>query len=336
MKLPGKFIKKHFGKPQEPATPLPSRQQEQEEWDSIKDTAEKSGDFWNDTWENIRQQRQRSAIVRRVKLAAAAALLAGMVAGSWQLWQPGHTVHKAPVVAMAKWKTVNNSTSEAIAVRLDDSTAVTLFPASALRYQPGFPEQQRAIQLEGTALFDIKQDPRRPFTVSGNGITTTVLGTVFKMVAAGNNSTAVYLYKGKVMVKSADPLQVKLNKDYYLVPGDVFSYDRLKEMAIVVNHLPKTNKRQNTQITDAGVANWYMFDNQELAQVLDQLSAIWNVPIYYNPTDLKGLNFIGKIERTDSLGNVLKDIALLNNLIVVNNGKHYIIKKQPATSRQAR
>ena len=92
MKLPGKFIRKHFGKPQEPATPLPSRQQEQEEWDSIKDTAEKSADFWNNTWENIRQQRKRSAIVRRVKQAAAAALLAGIVAGGAEvraIWLAG-------------------------------------------------------------------------------------------------------------------------------------------------------------------------------------------------------------------------------------------------------
>ena len=307
--------------------PLPDREQEKKEWDSFDHSIDKDPVFWQNSWKAIQQQRKRQVLIRRLKQVAAAAAVAGVMLGSYYWFRQKPVPVPAPVMAAAL-KTITNTTAEAMELLLDDSTTVTLFPASALHYAAGFPGTVRNVYLEGTALFNVQQHAAKPFTVFNNGIATTVLGTLFKVAAAtGDHQTTVYLYKGKVVVKTADTLQAKLSQDYYLLPGDVFSYDRSNGLAALTNSRPPASHPPAAN-NNATVSNWYMFENQELPQVLDQLSAIYNVPVHYNPADLKGINFIGKIDRTDSLENVLKDIALLNHLIVVNNGKNYSLKKQ--------
>lgn len=309
--------------------PLPNREQEQKEWDSFDHSIDKDPVFWQDSWKAIQQQRRRLVLIRRMKQVAAAAALTGIMLGSYYWFQHTPVTKTVPVMAAAQLKTITNTSAEAMDLLLDDSTAVTLFPASALHYTAAFPGAVRNVYLEGTALFNVQADAAKPFTVFNNGIATTVLGTTFKVAtAAGDHKTRIYLYKGKVVVSAADTLQAKLHQDYYLQPGDVFSYDHSNGIAALVNSRPPASHPSTDHSNNTTVSNWYMFENQELPQVLDQLSAIYNVPVHYNPADLKGLNFIGKIDRTDSLENVLKDIALLNNLIVVNNGKSYSLKKQ--------
>lgn len=308
--------------------PLPDKEQEKKEWDSFDHSIDKDAAFWQDSWKAIQQQRRWQVVICRIQQVAVAAALAGVMLGSYYWWSGTRANIPHPVMAATSLKTITNTTAEAMELLLDDSTTVTLFPASALQYTAAFPGKVRHVSLEGTALFNVKQDAAKPFTVFSNGIATTVLGTAFKVTAPrGDNKTKVYLYKGKVVVRTADTVQVKLHQEYYLLPGDVFSYDRSNGIAALINsRSPASRETMNNSSTT--VSNWYMFENQELSQVLDQLAAIYNVPVHYNPADLKGMNFIGKIDRTDSLKNVLNDIALLNHLIVVNNGKNYTIKKQ--------
>jgi transmembrane sensor len=309
--------------------PPPDREEEKKEWDSFDHSIDKDPVFWQDSWKAIQQQRRRLVVIRRLKQMAAAAALTGMLLGSYYWFHHSPVTAPVPVMAAAQLKTITNSSAEAMELLLDDSTTVTLFPASALHYAAAFPGAVRNVYLEGTALFNVHTDAAKPFTVFNNGIATTVLGTTFKVAAAnGDHTVRVYLYKGKVVVRTADTLQAKLQRDYYLLPGDVFSYDRSKRLAALTNHRPAASRPQANNNSQSTVSNWYMFENQELPQVLDQLSAIYNVPVHYNPADLQGINFIGKIDRTDSLQHVLRDIALLNHLIVVNNGKHYSLKKQ--------
>jgi hypothetical protein len=75
------------------------------------------------------------------------------------------------------------------------------------------------------------------------------------------------------------------------------------------------------------LANWFMFNNQGLADVFDQLAIIYNVEIQYTNSDLHNKYFIGKLDRHDSLNKIMKDIALLNHLSVVEKEGCYIIRQ---------
>ena len=70
-----------------------------------------------------------------------------------------------------------------------------------------------------------------------------------------------------------------------------------------------------------------MFNNQSLADVFDQLSAIYNVDIEYTHSEIKDMYFIGKLEKKDSLNEIISDIAILNHLSVTTSNGRYIIKK---------
>jgi hypothetical protein len=94
----------------------------------------------------------------------------------------------------------------------------------------------------------------------------------------------------------------------------------------IKNNVIRNAKNTTTSISHS--SNWYMFNNQKLSDVFDLLSILYNEKIHYNKRDIIGRTFIGKIDKTDSLQNILKSIGLLNKLIVTKEEDGYhIIKK---------
>jgi len=64
-----------------------------------------------------------------------------------------------------------------------------------------------------------------------------------------------------------------------------------------------------------------------LGDVLDQLSAMYNVQIVYNKKDVENIYFTGKYNQSDSLGNILRDIAILHNLTITRKENGFIVSK---------
>jgi len=71
-----------------------------------------------------------------------------------------------------------------------------------------------------------------------------------------------------------------------------------------------------------------MFNNQTLAEVLDQLSAMYRVEIRYPKASIGNSYFIGKIDKDDSLDKIIHDIAILNRLSVKKQNGVYILRKK--------
>ena len=121
-------------------------------------------------------------------------------------------------------------------------------------------------------------------------------------------------------------------KDYYLTPGQELVFSR-KSRNVAIHQPARTHSADPVLAKHAPVrvdslSNWYMFNNQTLADVFDQLSAIYNVNIQYSMKDIRKMYFIGKIEKKDSLHKIIQDIALLNHLTVTNHDGSYIITKR--------
>lgn len=228
-------------------------------------------------------------------------------------------------------KVIKNNSKSKDKILLKDGSVVVLEPMSELSYYEPFESDKRRLYLKGKAQFKVVKDSSKPFTVYSNEISTTALGTEFKVTAFENQDIiSVKLFEGKVVIRQADNNKKKWGKDYYLFPGDEFYFDRRAQSAkSVSNNQPKAVEKVNKKVEGKNDAtNWFMFNNQNLAQVFDQLSAIYNVKIDYAAADLKNMNFIGKIEKTDSIETILNDIALLNNLSVVKNESGFSIRKK--------
>ena len=91
---------------------------------------------------------------------------------------------------------------------LEEGSVVLLFPKSKLRYPKKFSAQLREVYLDGQAFFKITKNPKRPFWVYTDYISTQVLGTSFVVKAFNDSkSVKVEVTSGKVSVYRREDLQ---------------------------------------------------------------------------------------------------------------------------------
>lgn len=268
---------------------------------------------------------------------AAAAVVLLMLGAGWLLRrsrgaEEGHGKQFSTVAAV--WIGRHNSGNQKILLQLPDSSRATLSPGATIRYRNDFGHyNKREVQVEGQALFSVVRNREMPFVVYSEGLSTTVLGTVFEVTAVRSASQIrVRLMEGRVVV-GLDSLLRDSIKHYYLSPGEELVFNKEDYRIAILDRNKHSgayavNRVLHVPTRPDSLANWYMFNNQALSDVLDQLSAIYNVEIQYSAEDLRHKYFIGKLEKKDSLSKIIRDIALLNHLSVTNQNGRYIIKKQ--------
>lgn len=268
------------------------------------------------------------------KWAAAAAVVILLVKG-WSYIQPdGKTTgiklaeYHAPEVA---WIEKYNHGKKEMLLQLPDSSKVRLLPGGRIRYRKDLgSDSPRDVQIMGKAFFDVAKNLNAPFTVYSDGLQTRVLGTSFEVNANPySDKIKIKLYTGKVLVSLEGAPDIQEQKDYYLSPGQELVFSR-STRNVAINepekHTDASVARSHPLKVDT-ITNWYMFNNQKLADVFDQLSAIYNVNIEYSHDDVRNMYFIGRLEKRDSLLEIIQDIALLNHLSVTSLNGRYIIKK---------
>lgn len=224
-------------------------------------------------------------------------------------------------------------------IMLADGSRVALFPGSELIFDSVFREHKRDITLLGKARFKVFKDKSRPFTVYSGPISTTALGTEFTVTAFDDDKNiTVRLYEGKVSIQSAPIAAKKLHTNFILLPGQEFIYDNaqltgrvrsFKTSNLNTDNIVKKEKTaiDSPSVPNAGQGSWYMFNNQPLSEVFDQLQIMYNVDIVYSKQDISKINFIGTFNMLDSLDNILRKIALLNDLKVSKAGNKIVISK---------
>ncbi len=279
----------------------------------------------------------------KTAMAAAASLILVFCMG-WLLVANKETsqqIVKANVVTpVAKqWMVRSNLTAKEMNLILEDASVLKLQPYAVIKYISFKGENKRDVCLSGEAFFKVAKDKTKPFTVFAGGVATTAVGTAFS-VSEKNGRITVKLYEGKVRIQAAAKLPGWKKKELYLLPGEEFTYDKGTEL-FEVKAIPKAIHRMPVEkmyaVTESTskepvmttTANWYMFNNQSLSNVFNQLEEIYNVKIAYRNADVKNVYFIGRFEKTDSLGDILKNIALLKKLHITHTGNKYVIARKP-------
>jgi transmembrane sensor len=323
-----------------------------EKWNQIKQAINGNGakivsiDEQTIEDENHKQEQSRRIGVYRlfVRIAIAASVL--LVIGlAWVLFSNNKP---KPLVARNTEKKNDrstfvvrhevNTTSKEKRIQLADGSLIVLANNSEVTYWEPF-TYKRDITLIGKAFFKVAKDKTRPFTVTSGEISTTALGTEFTVTAFKNTrNVVVRLYEGKVVVKAVDKSNLKLKKDVYLLPGQAFVYGghttaKVKEFKIS-NIAAAPEQIMNEELardnpslpTDTG-GSWYQFNNQSLGEVFDQLAQTFGVQIVYDKKDVQNIYFTSKYSRTDSLENILNEIASLHNLTVTKKDNRFIITK---------
>lgn len=216
---------------------------------------------------------------------------------------------------------------------LSDGSEIVLYANSEVSYEKDFSGTYRHVYLKGKADFSVTKDSTKPFTVFSGDISTTVLGTKFTVTAFDSSVIAsVRLYEGKVVVKSTEAATRRLKRDYVLIPGQEIVYNRRNGDVLVRSFTqPLIGKQEqqveNIEVPDNYKGSWFMFNNQPLPDVFDQLRALYGVDIKYNRRDLDKMYFIGKFDQTDSINQILKKIALLYQLKVSRHDNKYTVTR---------
>jgi ferric-dicitrate binding protein FerR (iron transport regulator) len=224
-------------------------------------------------------------------------------------------------------------------ITLPDGSEVKLFSNSQINFAAQFNGNKRDITLSGKARFKVAKDETKPFTVISGAISTTALGTEFTVTAyESHKNISVRLFEGKVVVKSSILARRMLSHNFYLLPGQEFIYSNLSSTGKVksfsrVNNLVKKSTKKEATLVDnpsfpsLGSGSWYMFNNQPLAEVFDQLEQLFDVDIIYLRKEVSKMYFIGSFNITDSLEDILSQIARINALEVSKRDNKFFISK---------
>ena len=224
--------------------------------------------------------------------------------------------------------------------KLPDGSCVDLYPLSWVNYDREMKGVLRSVKLTGKAFFEVAKDVERPFTGYSGEISTTAIGTKFEVRSFDSeNDISVRLEEGKVVVKTKFE-NIKKEKRYYLLPGDEFVYSKSLLKGNVKKYLAKEKTIINREegkklspienITIPFVdknSNWFMFNNQSLPEVFEQLKEMYQVNIVYQKSKISKLYFIGAFRTTDPINVVLYKIAELNGLQVTQKDQKYYVKR---------
>lgn len=258
--------------------------------------------------------------------AAAAVIILIIGAGTWLVTQPRKMNEQIIVqksrdekAAKKEWVVRTNISDKEMSINLPDGSTVLLAANSTLRYD----QEGRETSLNGAAFFDVAKHTGQPFKVYSGKLTTTVLGTSFR-VNTKESLISVLLLTGKVVVNAG-------KKDIVLRPGELLQYDtgngrmavqriRHPERAETVAH-----NSPNPWIREEHGA--LIFDNVPFHEVMSRLEKKYGVRIQYDRSTTSDIYFSGTVSTTDSLTIVLKVIARMNGLEVQEQQGTYVVRK---------
>jgi transmembrane sensor len=201
------------------------------------------------------------------------------------------------------------SGDKVLSENLSDGSTVTLNSNSQLSYPARFVGNKRLVKLTGEAFFKVAPDKTKPFIISVQGATISVVGTSFD-VKNRNGETEVIVATGIVKVKAH-------GKEVQLYPG---------EKVMVTGAGTELIKQQNK----GSLYNYYITgalicDQTPLYQLVDKLNEIYGVQIEITNSKLRNLP-ITTTFKGQSLDEILKVIAETFNIKTEHQGNRFLLK----------
>lgn len=181
---------------------------------------------------------------------------------------------------------------------LPDSTEVWLNAASTLRFPSVFAGNERRIELDGEAYFEVYKNKRKPFIVGTLFQNVEAVGTAFNISAySGDLRFSTTLVEGKVKV--AD--RVKADQVVFLEPGIQLNYHT-------------QSKRYNQQpVRVQDVIAWrdgvLIFNETPFSEVATKLGRWFNADIQIPDQSVANYRFTGTFT-SESLEQVMELLAL--------------------------
>lgn len=193
--------------------------------------------------------------------------------------------------------TKQNPKGQKLTTYLPDGSKVILNSLSEIKYNKAFIGEERIVELEGEAFFEVEKDAARPFKVISNGVTTIALGTSFNVNGKNDDFVEVALVSGKVSVTNP------LSKFVILDPGKSVTANQIGEMQVHdFDYLDKVGWKDGI----------LAFDNNSLPEIINKLEDWYGVEFNVDNSLLGQFHYTGNY-KNESLEEVLQGISFVHH-----------------------
>lgn len=257
----------------------------------------------SDAWKQLDLRIRRSAIRKRFAVAAAIILPLILLSGIFTL-----LVDKAecwePVYAQ-----VETLRGEEKMVLLPDGTQVHLNAMSRLVYPETFTGDQRRVELDGEAFFDVTKSDI-PFIVSTPLMDIQVLGTVFNVSAYSGEEASAVLVEGSIKVTSGE------EAGCVLTPGMMATITDDSD-DIKVEHV-------DTQFYTSWTKGRIDFRDERLEDIMTTLSHWYDFEVKYANDAVKDLRFGCSVNRYETIEPFIDHMVKTGKVSVKKNNNCYL------------
>ena len=199
-------------------------------------------------------------------------------------------------------------------INLPDGTKVWLNSASSLKYPLVFKENERRVELEGEAYFEVAHNRKKPFYVISSTQTIEVLGTHFNVSSYSEDKiTKTTLLEGSVRIKATRSGSVALLK-----PGQqATNHPDFQQLFI---------KKADIEHAMAWKAGLFRFDNEDIHSIMAKLSRWYDVDVVLKGV-IQNMRFGGSVSRFTDIEKVLRKLELTNTIHFKIEGRRVIVMK---------
>ena len=227
-----------------------------------------------------------------LKWAIAAILFVGISLGGYQIYQANFN--------KIEYITHQNGNGKISQYILSDGTKISLNCNSTITYAKVFRGDHRDVKLDGEAFFEVAKDKSKPFTVTANGIKTTVLGTKFNVSAYKNlKHISVALLEGKVEVQTAEGRDKLILK-----PAEMAVFDK------------KARNLSRSVANASIISSWkdgnIVFSGANFEDIAAKLYNTYGIKLIDSTKNLKW-NYSGNFDRSDYL-TIVKSICFAKKI----------------------
>lgn len=253
----------------------------------------------------LKAHTRRLVLARTFATAAAVALLCLSVWTAYLYMQP---VAMQTVSTLAETRTVN----------LPDGTSVTLNHYSTLTYPERFKTDNREVELNGEAYFEVSKDKKHPFIVQTEAVDVRVLGTQFNVDAYRDSpDVRTTLLTGSVAVSN------KSNSEHMILkPNEIAIYNKVEK---------KLTRKLLEDATDE--ISWrhgeFIFDDVPLRDIARELSNSFGTTIQITDSTLQNYRISARFRNGEDLETILSVLQDAGYFNYSHNDKQITITAKP-------
>lgn len=193
---------------------------------------------------------------------------------------------------------------------LADGTRVWLNASSRLSFPSFFTGNQRLVELEGEAYFEVAQNKSQPFLVKAKGTNVEVLGTAFNMMAyLDEANTKTTLIEGAVRVNYK-------NVSKQLKPGLQAITNSFEPIRVVTADMKDALSWKD---------GYFYFKDEPLISIMRKLTRWYNIEVIYHPKANKHQTFGGMISSNNYISNILSIMELTDNVHFKIEGRRVMV-----------